>query len=96
MPDRHDETPGAVGGLDEQPRVAFNDVDDCLRIGELGYRVVYSPWAELVHAEGGTRGTLHPDDDDRFYEHRWRTPWSVRDPFYNVSLDMADPVRFRL
>ncbi len=86
----------AVGGMDEQLRVAFNDVDYCLRVGELGFRIIYTPWAELVHAESSTRGTLHPDDDERFYQGRWGPPDSIRDPFYNVSLDMADPVRFRI
>ena len=41
-----------VGGLDEvNLRVSFNDVDLCLRIGERGYLVVYTPHARLLHHE---------------------------------------------
>jgi GT2 family glycosyltransferase len=87
----------AVGGLDEQLRVAFNDVDFCRRVSELGYRVIYTPWAELEHAESSTRGLLHPDDDEEFYIRRWGGPDSRRDPFYSASLDMAEPIaRFRI
>jgi GT2 family glycosyltransferase len=87
----------AVGGLDEQLRVAFNDVDFCRRVSELGYRVIYTPWAELEHAESASRGLLHPDDDEAFYVRRWGGPDGRRDPFYSASLDMAEPVpRFRI
>src|SRR5262249_22358712 len=50
-----------VGGLDAQNlAVAFNDVDMCLRIRERGYRVVYTPYAALVHHESATR-SMHSD-----------------------------------
>src|SRR5215831_7929910 len=41
-----------VGGFDEETfAVAFNDIDLCLRIGQKGYRVVYTPYALLYHHE---------------------------------------------
>ena len=45
-----------AGGFDEQFAVAFNDVDLCLRLGDLGYRIVCTPFAELFHLESATRG----------------------------------------
>ena len=45
-----------VGGLEEKLKVAFNDVDFCLRVREKGYLVVYDPYAELYHYESKTRG----------------------------------------
>jgi glycosyltransferase involved in cell wall biosynthesis len=45
-----------VGGLDETLAVAFNDVDFCLRVGAVGYRVLWTPYAELVHHESASRG----------------------------------------
>jgi O-antigen biosynthesis protein len=45
-----------VGGLDERWRVAFNDIDMCLRIGDHGYRIVWTPFAELFHLESASRG----------------------------------------
>ena len=39
-----------AGGLDEKSfKVAFNDVDFCLRVEKLGYRNLWTPIAELVH-----------------------------------------------
>lgn len=47
----------SVGGLDElHLPVELNDVDLCLRIGEIGLSVVWTPFARLAHKEGGTRG----------------------------------------
>jgi len=38
----------SLGGLDEDNLpVAFNDVDYCLRVGEAGWRIVWTPFAEL-------------------------------------------------
>jgi glycosyltransferase involved in cell wall biosynthesis/2-polyprenyl-3-methyl-5-hydroxy-6-metoxy-1,4-benzoquinol methylase len=46
-----------VNGLDEvNLKVAFNDVDFCLRLREAGYVNVYTPFAELYHHESATRG----------------------------------------
>lgn len=46
-----------VGGLDEvNLKVAFNDVDFCLRVREAGYVNVFTPFAELYHHESATRG----------------------------------------
>ncbi len=46
-----------AGGMNaERFAVAFNDVDLCLRLGELGYRIVWTPFAELFHLESQTRG----------------------------------------
>lgn len=45
-----------VGGLEEELQVAFNDVDFCLKVGRRGYRVVFTPYAELYHHESKTRG----------------------------------------
>src|SRR5699024_6939228 len=41
----------AVQGMDEGFTVAFNDVDFCLRLRKAGWRVVWTPYAELYHHE---------------------------------------------
>jgi len=87
-----------LGGLDEvNLAVAFNDVDFCLRIREAGYRVVYTPYAELYHYESVSRGK----DDDPAKKARaqrevtyMRERWAEvieRDPFYNPNLNYAKP-----
>ncbi|MDV7209641.1 glycosyltransferase family 2 protein [Azotobacter beijerinckii] len=46
-----------LGGLDERRfPVTFNDVDFCLRLGEAGKRLVWTPFARLIHAESASRG----------------------------------------
>jgi GT2 family glycosyltransferase len=44
-----------LGGLDPRYPMFCEDVDLCRRAGELGYRVVYDPRAEIVHHVGGSR-----------------------------------------
>ena len=45
-----------AGGLDEAFAVAFNDIDLCLRVVALGYRNLWTPYAELYHHESASRG----------------------------------------
>ncbi|MEO8695912.1 MAG: glycosyltransferase family 2 protein [Acidimicrobiales bacterium] len=86
----------AVGGMDERLRVAYNDVDLCLRIGERGWRIVYTPYAELEHAESSTRGSLHPVIDEAFFQKRWGAPYTAFDPFYTPNLELMQPWSPRL
>jgi GT2 family glycosyltransferase/glycosyltransferase involved in cell wall biosynthesis len=77
----------AVGGFDEAFRVAFGDVDFCLRLRERGFLVVYTPLATLYHHESATRGMLHPPADDRLFRVRWRRFFEgARDPYWNPNL----------
>ena len=47
-----------VGGLNEQDlRIAFNDVDFCLRVHARGYKNIFTPYATLYHHESISRGT---------------------------------------
>jgi O-antigen biosynthesis protein len=46
-----------VGGFDEiNLQVGFNDIDLCLRLRKFGYRVLWTPFAELFHVESVSRG----------------------------------------
>ena len=83
-----------IGGHEERLRIAYNDVDICLRVRQAGYEVVYTPYAELVHVEGGTRGIHAHVDDDDFFEARWVTHKCL-DPYYNANLERLDPFRIR-
>lgn len=47
----------SVGAWDEEHfAVAYNDVDYCLRASKAGYRIVWTPFACLVHHESLSRG----------------------------------------
>ncbi len=75
-----------VGGLDEENlKVAFNDVDLCLRLRERGYDIVYTPHAELYHHESVSRGYGVGDPAESVY---MRARWGEtldEDPFYNAN-----------
>lgn len=82
----------AVDGFDEAIAVGFGDVDLCLRIGGLGYRVVFCPHAELVHHESLTRGISSHDPhpaDTALYLARWRALIAAGDPYYNPGLSLS-------
>ena len=52
-----------VGGFDEKNlKVAFNDVDLCLKIRSIGKKIVYCPDAQLYHFESKSRGNDMGDD----------------------------------
>jgi len=75
-----------VGGYDERLRVAYNDVDFCLRLHQAGYQVVYEPDAALFHAEGSSRGLVEDPHDAPLFDQRWR-PRASCDPYYNPNLN---------
>jgi len=82
-----------VGGLDEQYAVAFNDIDFCMKITQAGYRIVWTPYAELYHHESLSRGTENtPEKIMRFNREvdRFKEKWGyyINDPHYNVNLSM--------
>lgn len=82
-----------IGGFDAAYQVAFNDVDLCMRIGEAGYRIVWTPYAELYHYESKSRGL--DETRQRYFRfagevERFQKRWMQRlvqgDPCYNRNL----------
>lgn len=93
-----------LGGFDERIRVAFNDVDLCLRMRQAGYLVVYTPLATLIHHESATRKALHPPEDEQLVREKWQELLAAGDPYYNpnlsrtredVALDIVDELPHR-
>ena len=82
-----------VGGLNETDlKVAFNDVDFCIRVAAAGYRNIWTPYAELYHHESATRGTdVKPEQKARFegeiayMMRRWPAQLAY-DPAYSPNL----------
>lgn len=84
-----------VGGLDESFKVAFNDVDLCMRIRKAGYLIVFTPFAELYHFESKSRGLEDtPEKEVRFrgeiqrFRMRWSAELEAGDPYYNPNLTL--------
>lgn len=84
----------AIGGLDEvNLPVTYNDVDLCLRIRERGWRIIWTPFAELLHLESATRAQDRTPDqiakelcEARYMRDRWGENLDA-DPFYNANFD---------
>ncbi len=96
-----------VGGLSAKDLpIAFNDVDFCLKIFERGYRLVWTPFAELYHLESVSRGSDETPErrpafirEQEYMKSRWGHIL-YRDPYYNPNLSLitedftfADPPR---
>lgn len=80
-----------LGGFDEKFVLAFNDVDYCTNVHEHGYRIVWTPYAELYHYESKTRGYEDTKEkQDRF----WREVDIYRDKWVSV-LKKGDPYFYR-
>ena len=89
-----------VGGLDEQFKVALNDVDFCLRVREKGYLNVFTPFAELYHFESASRGidvvdeakAKRYEEESALFREKWKAFLAKGDPYYNpnFSLDHSD------
>jgi GT2 family glycosyltransferase len=75
-----------IGGFDEAYSLAFNDIELCLRSSQAGYRVVYTPFARLIHHEGATRSTYKPASDIKLASQHLRSLIEQGDPFYNPNL----------
>ncbi|WP_289301888.1 glycosyltransferase family 2 protein [Sporofaciens musculi] len=82
-----------IGGFDTHFKVAYNDVDLCLRIREKGYLIVYNPYAELYHYESKTRGREDTSDkierlnkESMIFIKRWEKLLEKGDPYYNRNL----------
>ncbi|MBV8812158.1 MAG: glycosyltransferase family 2 protein [Acidobacteriaceae bacterium] len=82
-----------AGGFDEEQfAVAFNDVDLCLKMGALGYRILYTPHAQLYHHEAFSKTSKdlipHPEEVAAM-----RSKWGTviaQDPYYSPNLTRND------
>ena len=85
-----------VGGLDQlNLKIAFNDIDFCLRVSKAGYRNLWTPYAKLFHHESISRGTEDtPEKQARFNQEvefmkmKWGNLLQC-DPFYSPNLTLV-------
>lgn len=85
-----------VGGLTEELVVAFNDIDYCMKVREMGKLVVYNPYAQLYHYESKSRGLEDsPEKIERYYREmkyfveKWKECMDNGDPYYNPNLTLS-------
>ncbi|MDR3221764.1 MAG: glycosyltransferase, partial [Candidatus Accumulibacter sp.] len=87
-----------IGGLDEDAfKGSFNDFDLCLKVRQRGYRIVWTPFATLLHHGAATRieDARNPakmanlqQECNEFYA-RWRQELAD-DPAWNRNLSLSD------
>jgi glycosyltransferase involved in cell wall biosynthesis len=87
-----------LGGFDElNLGVTFNDIDFCLRLAERGYRVVWTPYSNLIHHESASRGHQRTSEEQTqflreaaYMQKKWAAHL-LHDPFYNPNLSLNLP-----
>ena len=84
-----------AGGFDEAIKVAFNDVDFCMKIRNAGYLIVLTPYAKLIHCESESRGKddtpekkSRAECEAKICRERWRECLDIGDPYYNPNLSL--------
>ncbi|MFT6100086.1 MAG: GT2 family glycosyltransferase [Arenicella sp.] len=86
-----------LGGLDEVAfKVAYNDVDYCLRVESRGLEIIWTPQAVLHHHESVSRGDDMSDQHiERYFrelevfQSRWKSKGFV-DKYYSKHLRITD------
>ena len=83
-----------MGGFDEALPHAYNDVDLCLRLRAAGWRIIWTPAAELTHRGSASLGRHNMGvyverytQDIAMMRRRWG-PFLDADPFYNRNLSL--------
>ncbi len=84
-----------IGQLEEKNlAVSHNDIDLCLRAVDHGYRIIFTPFAELIHCESATRRSngvsareLQSEaKEQRWFQSEWRS--SIKNElFHNPNVD---------
>ena len=84
-----------VGGFDEENlKIAYNDVDLCIKVREEGYLNLWTPYALLMHHESASRGfDKDPVGKARFAKEKeyMKKRWGhklISDPSYNPNLSL--------
>lgn len=88
-----------VHGFTEDLQVAFNDIDYCLKMRELGEKIVFTPEVELYHYESVSRGqdTVNIGKQVRFQReiaymrYRWAECYVLGDPYWNPNFADKEP-----
>lgn len=81
-----------VGGFEEELPKAFNDVDYCLKLREINKKIIYTPYARLLHYESLSRGLDNYKDKEfhtavDYMQKKWNCK-DYNDPYYNPNLSL--------
>ena len=80
-----------VNGMEEKLKVAYNDIDFCLKLLEKGYYNICVPQVEFYHYESKSRGADNTtekrkrfDEEQEFMYKKWKKHIE-NDRFYNPN-----------
>ena len=87
----------SVGGLDAvNLKVAFNDVDFCLKVRKTGLRNLWTPYAELYHYESKSRDYEDTPKKQKRFQSKdalMKLKWArklLNNPAYNINLSLEN------
>lgn len=85
----------SVKGFDEELAVAYNDVDFCLKVRQLGKSIIFNPFCEMYHYESVSRGLdTNKENTERFLKEKdlflkkWGDVLKKGDPYYNPNFSL--------
>ena len=86
----------SLNGLDEENfKIAYNDVDFCLRVKDEGYLNIFTPFAEAYHHESISRGYEDTPEKIKRFDNEKDALSKIHkeiladgDPFYNINLTL--------
>lgn len=89
----------AVGGMDADSfKVSYNDVDLCLKVRELGYRIIWTPYAVVMHEASVSQNLVDKTaveskrkrfESEQLAMYRKWMPALISDPAYNPNLSLS-------
>jgi ADP-heptose:LPS heptosyltransferase/GT2 family glycosyltransferase len=80
----------SVGGFDEAHSIINNDLDFCLRAVDRGKRIVYTPYAKLIHYEMASRSSISDLYEIQSFDSAWGQKCAEGDPYYNPLLSRSE------
>ena len=82
----------SVGGFDEGYETLYWDVDYCLRLGNKGYQITYTPYAKFRHhIPAKPIHEMIAEPDAAYFRKRWQSIID-NDPYFNPNFtrDLED------
>jgi GT2 family glycosyltransferase len=83
-----------VGGFDDAYTSAYASVDFCLRVNDLGYKNIYTPYAEVINNKAEFPACQSGSEDELLFNSRWQQSLQ-NTPFYSPNFTRSDDDFFR-
>ena len=80
-----------IGGFDESIN-SYSDIDFCLRVWEIGYRIVYTPFAKLLCVRTKMGNNSAASNDIHILSKRYKHFIDYGDPYYNLNLSLCSDI----